>query len=584
MIEYRVSIPDPRTHLLHVELTASGLPSGPAVFWMPAWTPGSYLIREFARHVQSVSAEADGRPAPVTRIEKDAWRVSRGGGPLTLRYDVYGFDLSVRAAHVDETHAFWNGAAVYLTADPLLPEPARLVVSAPAGWKMASPLAADGDGFAAPDYDALCDGPVHLSPDDRTVEFTAAGVPHALTVWGHGNEELPGLAADLGRIVEQASVLFGGLPYRRYLFLTLLADHGRGGLEHENGCTLLYPRTGFRPDRARQDFLVLAAHELFHAWNVKRLRPAALIPYRFRTENLTRLLWFFEGVTSYYELLLPVRAGVITPARFLELWGERMTQLARTPGRKLLSAEEASLLAWVKHYRPDENTPNSTVSYYLKGSLLALDLDLTLRRRGTSLDDLMRLLWEKYGAAGRGVPEGAVREEAEALARGPLPLFELAVAGSGDPTYADLSAVGLVARSRPRESVSDRGGGKMRDRGEGASWLGVVGKPERTTLAHVLSGGPAEAAGLCPDDELIAADGLRLSGEGWLSRLEGQPAGTRVELTYLRRDELRRTHVVMGERPIDTFWIERSEAAGEPERRALQAWLGHPLDGRGGGS
>ncbi|MHB8420274.1 MAG: M61 family metallopeptidase [Myxococcales bacterium] len=582
-VAYRVSVPDPRTHLLHVELEAD-TDGKPLVLWLPAWTPGSYLIREFARNVQGLAArDGAGRPLPVSRVAKDGWRVEPGEGALRVGYDVYAYDLSVRTNHVDESHAYWNGAATYLTSDGWLARPATLHLDPPAGWKATVPLVQQAGGWAARDYDELCDSPVHCSPDDRTIAFEAAGVPHALTVWGYGpgvpelEGELPQLAVDLGKICEQAAKLMGGLPYPSYLFLTLLTDRGRGGLEHRRCCTLLYPRFGFRPEKARQDFLTLAAHELFHAWNVKRLRPLALTPYRWREENLTKLLWFFEGCTSYYELLLTVRAGLLSPARFLELWGERMTTLARTPGRKLQSAEEASLTAWIKHYRPDENSPNSSVSYYLKGSLVALSLDLELRRRGSSLDELLRKLWARYGESEKGVPEDGVRAEAEALAGGPLPLFERAVAGTEDPNYEALAAVGLRARSRARESPGDKGGGKPRERAELASFFGALLRPGHLTVQSVLSGSPAERAGLAAEDELLAAEGFRLHPDGWQTRLEGQPPGTRVELAYFRRDELRQTSVELAERPQDTFWIERVEGASEAQRAAFSDWLGHPF-------
>ena len=575
-VAYRVAFPAPETHLFQVTLVLDGLSGQPTVLWLPAWTPGSYLIREYARHVQELEAEdGAGKAIPVTRVGKDAWRLDSAAARLEVRYRVYAFELSVRTSHLDESHAFWNGAALFLTSDDLLRLPASVAIEAPAGWKITTPLREAEGGYRARDYDELCDSPVHASPTDRTVDFEAAGVPHTLAVWGNGNENFEELPSALTRIVEQAARLFGGLPYDRYLFLTLLTDRGRGGLEHERASTLLYPRFGFRPEKARQDFLTLAAHELFHAWNVKRLRPLALTPFRYREENLSRLLWFFEGFTSYYELLLMVRAELISPSRFLEQWGERMTQLARTPGRGLQSAEEASLCAWIKHYRPDENSVNSAVSYYLKGSLIALSLDLALRRRGQTLDALMLRLWERYGQAERPLPESAVRAEAEALAGERLELFDRAVAGTFDPPYEDLEIVGLRARARPRESGSDKGGGKPRgERQELASHLGLILKADRTVIQSVLSGSPAERAGLAPEDELLAADGFRLTAEGWQARLEGASPGTTLRLAYFRRDELRETKAVLTERPLDTFWIERLDAPSEAQQAAFQAWTG----------
>jgi predicted metalloprotease with PDZ domain len=312
---------------------------------------------------------------------------------------------------------------------------------------------------------------------------------------------------------------------------------------------------------------------------VKRLRPLQLTPYRYRAEGFTRLLWFFEGFTSYYEILLTLRARLCSPARFLEILGERMTQLARTPGRRVQSVEEASLTAWVKYYRPDENSPNSGISYYLKGSLIALQLEAELRRRGHSLDALMRRLWDRYGVNESAVPEEAVRAEAQALCGEPLAeLFGGVVAGTEDPDYASLVSVGLRARVRTREGAQDKGGSKPKtERGEngaGGGTLGVLFKPEKTTLQTVFTNSPAERAGLCADDELIAADGFRFAPGEVSSRLESLQPGSVVRLTYFRRDELRETQVELGERPLDTWWVEKIEDAGDDQRAAWTAWTG----------
>jgi predicted metalloprotease with PDZ domain len=398
-----------------------------------------------------------------------------------------------------------------------------------------------------------------------------------LAVWGTGNEDLTSLGSALTAIVEQASKVFGGLPYQRYLFLTLLTDRGRGGLEHRESSTLLYPRFGFRPDKSRQDFLLLAAHELFHVWIVKRLRPLALTPYRYRVENLTRLLWFFEGFTSYYEVLLCLRAGLLSPARFLEIWGERMTQLARTPGRRVQTLEEASLAAWVKFYRQDENSPNSSVSYYLKGSLVALGLEGELRGRNASLDQLLNKLWSRYGSAELGLPEDGVRQAAEELAQSPLPRVFDAVAGTDDPDYSSLEALGLRVGVRTREGINDRGGSPARGEKEKGSNLGLTFKADRLIVQSVQADGPAEEAGLCPDDELVAAEGFRLTPENCGLRLEQQSPGTTLKLTYFRREELRETQITLGERALDTHWIERIESPSEAQRTAFFEWTGARL-------
>jgi len=560
----------------------SGLDGSPFQVWMPSWTPGSYLVREFARNLQGLTAtDAKGQPLLLQRTHEDAWRVDPDGSDeVRLSYRVYAFELTVRTSHLDDTHGYWNGASLFLTSDASLEVPVELSVAAPAGWELTTtlPRAADGS-FRAANFDELCDAPVHAAAEAPVARFEVAGVPHELVFWGRGNHDPAALAADLAKVAAQAAQLFGGFSYDRYLFLTLLTDKGRGGLEHRNCCTLLYPRFGFRPEKARQEFWFLAAHELFHAWNVKRLRPRALLPYRYREENLTGLLWFFEGFTSYYELLLPLRAGLISAARFLEILGQRMTQLARTPGRRVQSAEETSFCAWIKHYRPDENSINSTVSYYLKGALIALALDLELRRRGQSLDALMLGLWQRYGEDESGLPEDAIRVEAERLAGTPLPaIFEQTVAGTADPDYSALEGVGLRARARARESAGDKGGTRPRqERQDLASWFGVQLRPDRAVIQSVLSGSPAENAGLSAEYELVAADGLRLLPESWQQRIEGQPPGTQLRISYFRREELREATVVLAEPPQDTWWIERIDPPTDVQRAAFRAWTSQAL-------
>ncbi len=579
LASYQVAV-RPRKHLYDVVLELDGLDGAPLELWMASWTPGSYLIREYARHVQEIRAESEhGAALPLTRVSEDAWRLEPGGHSLVrVRYAVYAFDLTVRTSHLDETHAYLNGAALFLTCDALAERPTTVRLDLPADWRVSTALHLEREGtYRAATFDELCDCPIHASPTDRQTEFEVSGIPHRLVVWGRGNEELEGLTQDVKAIVQQTERLFGGLPYERYLFLTLLTDRGRGGLEHRESATLLSPRFGFRPDKSRQEFLFLVAHELFHAWVVKRLRPANLLPYRLRIENHTRLLWFFEGFTSYYETLIAARAGLITPARLLEVWGERMTQLARTPGRKVQSLEEASLTAWVKYYRPDENSSNSAVSYYLKGSLVALALEGELRARGRSVDEVLRLLWTAHGVPETGLGEDAVLAACEQVAGEPLPAIAAAVTGTADPDYAALASLGLRARFRARDAQSDKGGTRARAEREPSSYLGLGFKPDRLTLQTVLSDGPAERAGLSPEDELIAADGYRLSPESVGLRLEQLPPKTSVRLAYFRRDELRQTVLTTEERPLDTCWIERVETPSEPQQAAFLAWAGGAL-------
>jgi len=567
----------PHSHLFEVEARFPALDFLDAV--LPVWTPGSYLLREYARHIQDVSAQDEtGQAVRVERTDKRTWRVESRGRPVILRYRVYANELTVRTSHLDGTHGYFNGAALFLHAENLRALPHRVRVDAPPGWSVFCALDRDGEELVAPDHDTLVDSPVEVGPH-QPLSFLAAGIPHQVVVWGEPKPDLQRLAAELKTVCEAEAAFFGGLPLRRYLFLVYLSDKGRGGLEHMASTTLLFGRQGFATQKGWEDFLTLAAHEYFHLWNVKRIKPRALVPFRYGEEAYTRLLWAFEGTTSYYDNLLVRRAGLMSPQRYLTRLGEALSVLAATPGRRVQTLEEASLTAWVKYYRPDENTVNSGVSYYLKGELVALCLDLTLRQLTSdahSLDDVMRLLWQRYGD-GSGVPEDGVEAAAAEIAgRSLQPFFERALRSTEELDLSVLSHVGLVAECRVRESSSDRGGtpprlksGETRERG----WLGVVPR-SGSTLAAILQGSPAMQAGLYPEDEVVALDGEKVDAAALISRCDDRAPGTRVSVHVFRRDRLLEVSVVLGARPQDALWLARVEKPSDAQKASYQRWVG----------
>jgi predicted metalloprotease with PDZ domain len=591
-MRYRISFPDPHTHLVHVEATLERPGPAPELSF-PVWTPGSYLVREFARHVEGLrAADEGGRPLPLARLDKRRVRVEAGAArAVTLSFRVYANDLTVRTSHVDGTHAYLNGANVFPYAEGREGEPCRLEVAAPPGWKVATALDGGPEVFTARDYDELADSPLEVGTH-RLVEFSAGGKPHAIAIWGRGSVDDARLADDARRIVETFAALTGGLPYDRYLFILHLSDKRRGGLEHARSTTVSVARTGFFPRESYEETLGLLSHEFFHLWNVKRLRPAALVPFDYGREQYTRLLWWFEGATSYYEGLGLARAGLLPPARYLEALGKALTELERTPGARKTSVEEASFLAWVKHYRPDENSANSTVSYYLKGELVALALDLLLRRHGHSLDDLLRTLYARWSEERGGVPEDGVEAVASELAPGPVvrAFFDAHVRGTEPlaPALAGLlEGIGVRLRRRPAQSLEDKGGKAAKVDGAEPlpGWLGVeLAAGPKLLVKEVREGSPAMRAGIYADDELVAEGGFRLDRGGLWDRLrERGPAG-RLRLTVFRRDELVEVEVALAAWPEDTVWLEPAPGAGEPERAAFRAWCGAELPaGKGGG-
>jgi predicted metalloprotease with PDZ domain len=578
-MRYRLSMPEPHTHLFHVEAEVDR-PGATLELCFPVWTPGSYLVREYARHVEGLAAEdGQGRRLAVERVDKHRLRVACGGADrVVVRWRVYANELTVRTCHLDATHGYLNGAAVFPYRPGQERERHEVTVTAPAGWKVSTALDGGPARFTARDYDELVDSPMELGTH-RIVRFTALGKPHEVALWGRARLDEDRLAEDARKVVETLGQLMGGLPYDRYLFIVHLSEKRRGGLEHARSTTLHVARSGFFPRETYEETLALLAHEFFHVWNVKRLRPAAFHPFDYGREQYTRLLWWFEGATSYYEGLALARAGLVEPKRYLKLLGQALTQAERTPGARKASAEESSFLAWVKQYRPDENSGNSTISYYLKGELVALALDLALRRAGSSLDVLLRRLVERHAA--EGLPEdGVERGAAELLgADAATAFFDRWVRGT-EPLAPDLDAVGLRLLRRAAGGLDDKGGTPPRpDEGRPApGWLGAdLASGPRLTVQSVREGSPAARAGIYAEDEIVAEDGFRVDRAALWDRLCEQGPEGKLRLAVFRRDELLEVEVPLATPPDDTCWLEPVPEASPEARAAFEAWCGGKL-------
>ena len=588
---YRIVAHDAHAHLFEVRCTVHEPAPDGQRFRLPAWIPGSYLIREFARQFSEVRAEADGTPVALHKEAKDTWRAEPASGPLTVIALVYAFDLSVRGAYLDATRGYFNGPAVFLCPDGRQDAPCTLDVGAPTGekfasWRVATTLAAqstDACGFgryAAASYDELIDHPVEMA-DFSEVKFEARNVPHTIALSGRADADLARLARDLQQVCEAHIDLFGGTPpFARYLFQVMAVGDGYGGLEHRDSTSLLcrrdeLPRVGCgAPSDEYVNFLGLASHEYFHAWNVKRIRPVAFAPYDLARENYTRELWAYEGVTSYYDDLALLRSRLIDPARYLELVARTITTVLRTPGRHRQSLADASFDAWIKFYRPDENSPNATVSYYAKGALVALALDLTLRSAARhSLDDVMRTLWTRFGERGIGVPEGEIERVATQLGGEAVrSLFARCVHGTGDPPLDRLlGAFGVELHLRPASSASDRGGKAAAGPAPAASIDAKVAPDMR--IQHVYRDGAAQRAGLAANDVLVAFDGLRATPDA-LAALLRRGHGERVRVHAFRRDELFSTYLTLAEPPLDTCYLTLVADAPPPARALRGGWLG----------
>ncbi|ENO78784.1 M61 family metallopeptidase [Thauera sp. 63] len=593
-IEYRIRPAHPGAHLFEVSCTVRDPDPAGQVFRLPAWIPGSYMIREFARNIVSLRAEVDGQPWRVEKLDKHSWRAAplRAGGTLSLHYEVYAWDLSVRAAHLDETHGFFNGTSVFLAVEGRTDRACLVDIERPEGagyrdWKVATalPLARGVRGAARPygfgvyraaDYDELIDHPVEMGTFTLG-HFEAAGVTHDIVLTGRHDCDFGRLAEDLRRVCEWQIALFGAPPpMDYYAFLTMVVGDGYGGLEHRASTALLCSRADLPwkgmeglPD-GYKTFLGLCSHEYFHTWNVKRIKPAAFTPYDLTQENYTRLLWAFEGFTSYYDDLALVRSGVITPDDYLGLLGKTVSNVLKGNGRTKQSVAESSFDAWTKYYRQDENAPNAIVSYYAKGALVALALDLQLRAGSDgnkSLDDVMRLLWLRHGQTGQGVAETglfeAVREVGgDTLGPKLARWLQKTVEGTDDlPLARLLKGFGIEYHAEPASK---------------APWLGVklaAGNGE-AKLANVFDGGPAQAAGLSAGDVLVALDGLKVGSKSLDEMLLRRRPGDAVKLHVFRRDELMSFSVVLAEAPADKVSLKPAIKAGAVASKLRRGWLG----------
>ncbi|WP_319241227.1 PDZ domain-containing protein [uncultured Propionivibrio sp.] len=551
-IRYTITPSDPKAHRFTVCCDIPRpAPNGQEIA-LPAWIPGSYLIRDFARHIVAIRAESAGQAIALTQLDKHSWRAAPVGADATLSVicEIHAWDLSVRGAHLDETHGFFNGTSVFLRVRGHEDAPHWVDIRPPqhaGNWRVATglepargtPGAARRHGFGiyrADNYDELIDHPVEMGTFTLAT-FSAGGVPHEIAITGQHDADLDRLTADLQRICDWQINFFGKpAPMRRYTFLVTAVGEGYGGLEHRASTALLCSRRDlpFRGmtsmTESYRSFLGLCSHEYFHTWNVKRIRPAAFTPYDLERENYTRLLWAFEGITSYYDDLALLRSGVITLDDWLALLAKTISNVARGPGRLRQSLADSSFNAWSKFYRPDDNTPNAVVSYYAKGALVALALDLTLRAKTggrISLDDVMRTLWTRHGLPGIGVDEDGIRRLAEDLSGHSLRRF---FADFVDGT-SELPLARLLAEHGIR---LDWNTAKTPSLG-----VKTTSEGETLRLAHVYDGGAAHAAGLAAGDVLVAIDGLRVTPATLEAMLARHQAGEVLRVHAFRRDELR---------------------------------------------
>lgn len=570
-LEFLIRFPQPWTHLFEVEFRVSGWQRDVLDIKLPVWTPGSYLVREYARHLQDFKATTQGQPLQAWKCAKNHWQIATPElETITISYRVYAHELTVRTNHLDPTHAYFNPAALCVYGPGLESLPITLTIQPPLDWQITTPLppvTTQANTFLAADYDTLVDSPFEIGTH-AVYEFAVLGKNHRLAVWGEGNFTAEKVIPDLEKIITLEAKLFNGLPYDDYTFILHLTGQGYGGLEHHNSCSLIYNRFGFSQPESYQRFLCLVAHEFFHLWNVKRIRPKALASFDYDQENYTPSLWFCEGVTSYYDQLIPLWAGLYDQSVYFKLLSDDISRYLNTPGRLVQSLSDSSFDTWIKLYRPDANSPNSQMSYYLKGSLVTLLLDLKIRAKfhsSRSFNQVMQQLWQDYLQAGSGFTPDDLWAVMSDVAGEDLSDFQQTyIKETSDLDFnAYFAPFGLELRPNLSKALP---------------YTGVTLKTERgqVTIKTVDYDSPGQRAGLAVGDEVLAFNGFRITTDTWKERLQEARPGDIVEVTVFHQDQLRKINLTLAHPKPHRYDLSPIENATPAQQQLLKDWLTFP--------
>jgi len=579
-IRYRVAMPEPHSHEFHVTIEIPSLPQRRSLdIIFPVWAPGSYLVRDFSRHIYDLEVHAGAKRLAVERLDKSRWRIPTAGRPVTIRYRVFAFETSVRTSVLDDSHAFLNGTSLFFLIDGEVDRACVLELEPPAGWRISTALPAlrgRTKSFRANGYDELVDSPVEVGQHEWYV-FRIGAVRFEVALQGHSNADRARMLAALRAIVGVTGAMFGGFPFERYLFIIHALPGRGGGLEHARSCTLDIAGLSFEDEKGYQAFAELAAHEFFHAWNVKRIHDQSLGPFDYTKENYTRLLWFHEGFTEHMQGLILLRAGLVTAERHLKDLAEDFTRYAARPGRNVTPLSELSYEAWIKQYKPAENHLNRVVSYYDKGRWAALVLDLMLRsatsgRRG--LPELFARLWRTHGAKNRGIDAAVIRQAAEALGGRSLSgYFRLYIDGTAElPVTKLLREAGVKVEAKAAYESSD----PVKSRRLRA-WCGLAfaanGDGDKAVVKNVVPDSPAWRAGITFGDEVVAVDGVRVTAATVNKRMADHAPGQRAEVSFFRKDRLTTATVRLVHNPERKWSFAVDPEASTRTRRLRALWL-----------
>lgn len=566
-ITYRLSMPQPQTHYFEVEMHLKGIAeatnaqkNGYVDLKMPVWTPGSYLIREYAKNVEGFQAFVNNQPVKSEKIRKNAWRIYTTNDEFTVRYRVYAYELSVRTSFLDDSHGYVNGATMFLFHDKLKSIPLRVEIQPYQGWKQISTgLKKRGETtFEANDYDNLVDSPIEIG-NQQVFTFQASGIPHYVAMYGNPKYDEVNLPKEMQRVCEAAATVIGEHPCQDYTFIVHNVITGSGGLEHANSTTLGVSRNTYDTESAKRSFLSLVAHEYFHLWNVKRIRPIALGPFDYENENYTRLLWVAEGFTTFYQYNILLRAGLASPEDYWKRTAALITGVENRPGNRVQSVADASWDAWIKHYRPNENSPNSTISYYDKGAIIGEMLNLLILGKTNgkkSLDDAMRLLYkEYYQKQKRGFTDEEMQNACEQAAGVSLTdFFQKYIYGTEPIPYQQfLQPLGL--------EIVDLNAKNQQP------FLGATAvlRNERAFVTDVLRDSPAYQDGLNVNDEIISIEGQRVTTT-LESLISNRKIGDTLTIIVNRNGNLKTLTVKLGKSPLVSYQIQKVATMTESQK------------------
>ena len=570
-INFEISFTEPQAHYVDVQMTIENINAKSLTIKMPVWAPGSYLVREFSKNVESLRvADSKGKPISYEKTSKNSWKInSTNLKKVVVNYRVYAFEVSVRTSFVDADQAFLSSPDIFMYVNGQLAQPATIKILPWQGWKKIStslaPINNQPHTFYASNFDQLFDSPIEIGNQD-VFYFDAAGVKHEVAMVKGGNFDPEKLKVDIAKIVETETAIFGENPNKRYVFIIHNYASGGGGLEHKSSTVLGANRTGYTDEAIYKDFLSLVAHEYFHLWNVKRLRPIALGPFDYDKENYTTNLWVAEGFTAYYENLICKRAGIITGKDYLTELAKDINTIANQPGNKVQSVSEASFNAWIKYYRPNENSSNSSISYYNKGALVAAVIDLTIIHNSKgkySLDDAMKFAYDEYyKKLKRGYTDAEFRLVLEKFAGKSLKfIYDNYINGTADIDFGTyLGFAGLQIKDT---SV-----------GFNAAYLGAntVLINDKLTIRSVARKSAAYLAGLNVNDVILSIDGIKPDN---LVKLIAEKKPADILKFVVDRDGIEKTiSVQLKANPNKNFVIHQMNEMSALQKNVLNIWLG----------